>query len=290
MSNPPDINTVAPFDLSPGLVAFYSSQAELMLSQYRNIEYLLGPTKDWTAPGTHCEILLRDFLRAHLPSYYKADKGFIYGRRPVGKNDRHCPEIDILVHDNHCIRPLLQIEDFVIVQAKATHAAIQVKRGMNGGELDKALSNVIDARQHLLWMCRDISRNPLKFMSAVVFFDEESPRKVGKPSVTYKNCIKKRFSDSTSWEFAPDFIGSLQHHFYRRSSYNINHLDYAGYPSYVNGQNIAIQFLLWIITHNISGYGTQPPMVVDTMMKSHEVDTIHLPAQTVTAGEEGGQP
>jgi len=96
------------------------------------------------------------------------------------------------------------------------------------------------------------------------------------------------------WELAPDFIGSLQHHFYRRSSYNINHLDYAGYPSSVNGENIAIQFLLWIFTHLVSGYGTQPPMVVPQMMTAHMVDSIEITAPSAPVGgavvQTGGQP
>jgi hypothetical protein len=293
MSNPPDTNADTPFDLGPGLVEFYSSQATLMLSQYKNIERLLGPTDDWTAPGSYCEILLRDFLRAHLPSYYSADKGFIYGRRQVGDADRHCPEIDILVHDNHHYRPLLHIGDFVVVQAKATYGAIQVKRRMERDQLKKALTNLFDAREHLIVMCRDISRSPLKFFSAVVFFDEKSPGG-DRPSETYRACIEERFSDPQTWQLAPDFIGSLQHHFYRRSDYGINRLRYAGYPACVNHQNIAVQFLLWIITHIISGHGTQPPMVVAPMMKAHQVDSIEITAPSLpSSGEEyqkGGQP
>lgn len=294
MTTPADTNSAPSFDLSPGLVEFYASQATLMLSQYENIERLLGPTDDWTAPGTHCEVLLWDFLRFHLPSYYRVDEGFVYGRRPVGNATAHCPEIDLLVHNNHHYRPLIQIEDFVIVQGKAAHAAIQVKRGMNKRQLSEAIENVRDATVHVGWSCRDVSRNPFKFFSGVVFFDEEKPRKDLKPSETYRNCIEELFSDPTTWESAPDFIGSLQHHFYRRSSYNINRLNYAGYPASVNGQNIAVQFLLWIVTHIISGYGTQPPMVVAPMMTEHVVDEIEITAPTVTAGggvtQKGGQP
>src|SRR5262249_25465500 len=107
-------------DFRPGLMEFYSAQAAVMLAQYRNIEHLLGLTNDWTVPGTHCEVLLRDLLRTYLPSYYKTDKGFMYGRRPAGNDSQHCPEIDILVHDNHRFRPIFQLEDFVIAQAEAT--------------------------------------------------------------------------------------------------------------------------------------------------------------------------
>lgn len=294
MSNPPTPKPVNPFDFSPGLVAYYSSQATLMLSQYQNIERLLGPTNDWTAPGTHCEVLLRDFLRSHLPSYYRVDKGFVYERRPVGNDTAHCPEIDLLVHNNHDYRPIIQIEDFVIVQGKAAHAAIQVKRRMNKRQLTEALENVRDARVHVGWACRDVSRNPFKFFSGVVFFDKGKPRNRLKPSKTYRNCIEELFSDPSTWEFAPEFIGSLQHHFYRRSSNNINQLNYAGYPAFVNGQNIAVQFLLWTITHIISRYGTQPPMTVPPMMTEHKVDDIEIAAPTATASgkatNKGGQP
>lgn len=286
MSNPPDKNAAIPFDLSPGLVEFYSSQATLMLAQYQNIERLLGPTDDWTAPGTYCETLLRDFLRAHLPSTYSVSKGFIYGRRQVGTTNQHCPEIDILVHDTHDFRPLLQLDDFVIVQALAARAAIQVKRRMDTDPLRKALDNVIDAKEH--WASQGHNHSTRRFASAIVFFDERNPGD-GKPSPTYRNCIVERLADRRAWEFAPDFIGSLQHHFYRRSSYNINHLDYAGYPACVNGKNIAVHFLLWIITHIVSEHGTQPPMAVPQMMNACLVDSIEITDPTVTGNREATQ-
>jgi len=67
----------------PGLVEYYASQANVMLSQYKNINLLLGHTHDWQHPGELCEILLRDFLRRFLPTVYSVDKGFIYGRTTV---------------------------------------------------------------------------------------------------------------------------------------------------------------------------------------------------------------
>ena len=110
------------------------------------------------------------------------------------------------------------------------------------------------------------------------------------PTDTYRHCIQEQFADRATWEFAPDFVGSLQHHFYRRSSYNINHLDYAGYPSFVNGQNIAVQFLLWILTHLVSGYGTQPPMVVTQMMEEQMVDSFQITGEPASESPqvEGG--
>ena len=165
----------------------------------------------------------------------------------------------------------------MIVQAKATHAAIQVKRRMDSDQLRKALTNATDAREHLLWMCRDISRNPLTFFSAVLFFDEKSPRSDGKPSEIYKTCIEERFSDPRSWASAPDLIGSLQHHVYVRDQSLVNRLGYAGYSACdEKNQNIAVQLLLWTITQTIMSYGTQPPTVVPSILKSHAMDYVEI--------------
>src|ERR1700722_10562772 len=116
------------FDLAPGLLEYWSSQAELMLAQFENINHLLGPTKDWTHPGDFCEVLLRDLLRRFLPPWVSIDKGFFYGRTPLEGKDTHCPEIDLLIHDTQHYRPLFRMDDFVIVQPQAVRGMIQVKR------------------------------------------------------------------------------------------------------------------------------------------------------------------
>src|SRR5688572_3738026 len=94
------------YDLRQGLFEFCSSQAEVMLAQYRNINQLLGPTDDWTAPGTLCEVLIRDLIRRVLPSRYSVDKGFVFGRRMKGSDEVHSPEVDVLVHDTHEYAPV----------------------------------------------------------------------------------------------------------------------------------------------------------------------------------------
>jgi hypothetical protein len=168
--------------LSLGLAEFYSSQTSLLLSQYKNITQLLGQTDDWTWPGTHCEILLRTFLRRNLPSFYGVDKGYIYGRRDVADGTEHCPEIDILIHDKQHLRPILQLDDFVIVQAKAAKGIIQVKRTMDTDKLKKGLENIRDAKAH--WSAHMHLPSQCVF-SAIVFFDER-PRSSPEPSVNYK--------------------------------------------------------------------------------------------------------
>jgi hypothetical protein len=68
-----------------GLMRFFSSQVEVMLAQYQNINDLLGKTTHHTHPGTHCEILLRKWLWSFLPPGWSADKGYIYGRVKNGR-------------------------------------------------------------------------------------------------------------------------------------------------------------------------------------------------------------
>ena len=177
--------------LGEGLFDFYASQAEVMLAQYENIVHLLGPTDDWTAPGTHCEVLLRDFLRRNLPSTFSVDKGFIYGRREVGGVSKHCPEIDILIHDTSLYRPAFRLEDFVIVQPESVRGVIQVKRTLTAGQLASAVENIVEAKRFV----RDCKTQPSsvqleQVFAAAVFFEDTIPVPQNKPvSDTYRNKI-----------------------------------------------------------------------------------------------------
>lgn len=155
---------MAEYDLEHGLREFYASQAESLLAQWRNIEELLGPTQDFTAPGTHCEVLLRDFLRKQVPAWMRVDKGFVYGRtsrwKLIATNGntkeeqvwQHGPEIDLLIHDTLRYRPIFRLEDFVIVQPEAVLGMIQVKRSFQASEFTIAVENIVDGKRHLLEM------------------------------------------------------------------------------------------------------------------------------------------
>lgn len=138
-TSPPNTPPTPLFNLGPGLLKYYSTQAELMLAQYENINRLLGPTDDWTHPGDFCEILFRDFLRKFLPPNLSADKGFFYGRATLEGEDTHCPEIDILIHDTQTYRPIFRMGDFVIVQPQAVRGMIQVKRTFSQTQVKKGV-------------------------------------------------------------------------------------------------------------------------------------------------------
>jgi len=141
---------ISSFDLAPGLIDFYSSQAELMLAQYENISRLLGPTTHGTPSGDLCENLLKGVLRRFLPSTWSVDKGYFYGRSQLEGKDTHCPEIDILVHDTHTFLPLSRTGDFVIVRPQSVRAMIQVKRTFSARQVEDGLRNVIQAKQQLV--------------------------------------------------------------------------------------------------------------------------------------------
>jgi hypothetical protein len=235
-----------------GLIEFYSSQATVMLAQYDNIVRLLGSTNDYTAPVTHCEILLRSFLRAYLPPQFVADKGFIYGRRQDDEKTRHCPEIDILIHDEIRAKPVFRLEDFVIVRGGAACGAIQVKRFMDAGQLEIGICNIVEAKAHRQQVLRNDYIFPPDFFSAVIFFDEEV-RKDNKLSETYRNCLKKVLGGD-GWLFAPDVIGSLKGHILTRNRHGQGRLGYACYSAYRQNENIALQVLLCELFRKLEGF------------------------------------
>jgi hypothetical protein len=221
-ATPPPITPPPLFNLGPGLLEYYSSQAELMLAQYKNINRLLGPTDDWTHPGDFCELLLRDFLRKFLPPSLSADKGFFYGRATLEGEDTHCPEIDILIHDTQQYRPIFRMGDFVIVQPQAVRGIIQVKRTLSDGQVRKGVRNVVRAKQHLLnVLWKDNPKGwgnwalPPRVFTAVVGFNDE----IGSNVKFYRKLllawsINQRAYDRpkmerTSMYILPSFIGSL---------------------------------------------------------------------------------
>jgi hypothetical protein len=255
----------SPGPLQEGLISFYSSQAELMLAQYKNINQLLGPTKDWSHPGSHCEILLRDFLRRSLLQWMSIDKGYIYGRVSADDATSHCPEIDILVHNIKDYTPIFRLGDFVIVEPEAVLGIIQVKRSFKKiaktDPLDKGLQQVVGAKQHLLDLL--IQKRPnnavapsiadfnRSIFSAVIAFDEAA-------EVSLKDAILARFnrhlnekhfgesevSQSASIAVLPTFVGSLSgiSAFARRNRYQQT---YDLYDAVTTHGNLSLQLMLY---------------------------------------------
>lgn len=254
-----DVKEKANHGLDAGLFDFYASQAEVMLSQYKNIVHLLGPTDDWTAPGTHCEVLLRDFLRRNLPSTFSVDKGFIYGRREVEGVSKHCPEIDILIHDTSLYRPAFRLEDFVIVQPEAVRGIIQVKRTLTSGQLKSAVENIVEAKRFVR-DCKTQASVPLEevFSAAVFFEDDIFVPKKKTVSETYKNQIVSHFSEFKDGYTMPNYVGSLMHNSLFFSGLNRQRMSYGIFHSVHNGKNAGLQGMLVHLSRAILSFGMQP--------------------------------
>lgn len=245
--------------LKQGLFDFYASQAEVMLAQYENIVHLLGPTDDWTAPGTHCEVLLRDFLCRNLPSTFSVDKGFIYGRREIDGVSKHCPEIDILIHDTMHYRPAFRLEDFVIVQPEAVRAIIQVKRTLTSAQLSNSVKNIVEAKRFVR-DCKIQMGIPFQnVFTAAVFFEDQITVPKNKPvSETYKNVITSHFSDPKDGFTMPNYVGSLKHLSFFFSGQNVQQMSYSVYNSIHKGKNAGLQGLLVHLSKAILPLGMQP--------------------------------
>ena len=290
--------------LKEGLVKFYSSQAETILSQYENINQLLGPTNDWTAPGTLCENLIRDFLRRHMLEEFGVDKGFVYGR--VNRNGReyHGPEIDILIHDRHAFKPIYRLDDFVIVKPEAVRGIIQVKRafrqdpgGNRSSALAKGIQQCVDANQHLLdvkqhsrieseqvmykneqWRVRkypDLQElRGMPVFSAVVSFEDDIDMEM------YRTHLQSTYEDNrllkydgceydTSLLMLPDFVGSLKHIACVADKSGVESTDFFPFESTHESINVGLQlFLHKLVDALFWGPSGRPPFAYPTSFAS----------------------
>jgi hypothetical protein len=276
---------------SEGLAQFYSSQAELILAQYENINQLLGPTKNWTPSGTHCEILIRDFLRRNLLHGMSVDKGFIYGRVSRDGKEYHGPEIDVLIHDTMDYHPVFRLDDFVIVQPEAVLGIIQIKRTFRPGKdnsLAKGIRQAVDARQHLLDVLvqakvrektlayggddtrvkkyPEIPELLFRVFSAVVSFDDETnrlPETYGQYLLDAYVVNKRHHCEGCPEDSAifglPDFVGSLKHICLISIKRDVSKREYYVYNAIHDGKNVGIQMFLASLVRHIFDYKKKHP-------------------------------
>lgn len=262
--------------LPEGLIEFYSSEAEVALAQYKNINRLLGKTTHHTHPGTLCEVLIRDLLRRNVLKRMAVDKGYVYGRstRADGKED-HSPEIDILIHDTQDHRPLFRLDDFVIVQPDAAIGFIQVKRRLRSDRLAKGIENVAEAKRHTLEKrLRKVNPNYRAFSAVIGFAKNDREDEAASIRAKLMDAAEKyrpmmshwRGGHEPSTSLLPQFVGSLQGY------YAVSHdlvvpntkdrltQNYCIYNSVHEGRNVALQHLLVMLTHTLWGpSGVAPP-------------------------------
>jgi hypothetical protein len=290
MSNAP------PHDpLQVGLLNFYSSQAQVVLDQYDNINQLLGPTHEWTHPGTLCEVLIRTFLQRNLLAWMQVDKGYIFGRSPRRGEERHSPEVDILIHDCQHFRPIFRLDDFVIIQPDATLGIIQVKRSLDSDQCVKAISNVVESKWHVVHCSRTHDTMYFNAMfSAVVAFEHPMSRNAefGELLKKYIVAALREFpptpmrNDPHLYVLTlPHFIGSLKGCFAVLDDSFVGSARYAIFESEVDKRNVALQALLlgFIKAHWKTFYGVrQPPFSLPRNMVQQAYVVIDLPGERAT--------
>lgn len=167
------------------LALFHSQEALSLNAKFRHIENLVGKKHHFPTEGYHCEVLLKEYLRANLPSRFSVDTGFIRAE-PVefdGKKLYASPQIDILIHDCQHHSPLYRIGDLVVVQPEAVVAIIEVKKTLTSTELQDALYKL--AVSHILLQQR--TYDPSVIYSGVFSYDTRLPVK----SEAFKNRLQE---------------------------------------------------------------------------------------------------
>jgi hypothetical protein len=241
-----------------GLMEFYSSQADLLLKQYHNIEQLLGPaSSDWMWSGEHCENLLREAIQRILPPSLRVGKGYVYGTRKTENGMERSPEIDILIYDAEQFAPVFSMGQFVIVRAESVRAVVQVKRTLDANTLKKAVDNVVSAKQHVLATCQfNGTVTTEKLFSAVVSFEEGvQSHKQTVLSTTYESVLRPHISEFSHGYVLPDFVGSFSGICLHFTGVNTNAMLYQAFQAIQGGNNVALPLLLYVLVKKIRPYG-----------------------------------
>lgn len=104
--------------------AFYSGVAQVLAGEDAKARTYV---RHGTSLGTLREKMVAKFIRDETPGRFEIGTGFVCVPRagdPPKALSRQC---DLLVHDSSNYAPLYRWEDFVVVEAEAAQAAIEVK-------------------------------------------------------------------------------------------------------------------------------------------------------------------
>lgn len=235
---------LAEWNPKAGMFDFLSAEAKATLEQYQYIEQLLGPTMaDWQWPGTHCEVLLREVIRKHLPKRFSVDKGYIHGASGNGAAIERCPEIDILIHDTEQYAPIFRMDDFAIVMPEAVAGIVQVKRTLTSATLKEGLNNIVAAKRHVKNTCQYNASTKVErlFSALVTFEDEVQGKEAGNLSTSYQTSLAKHMKDFADGFLLPAFVGSLRRCFLLFRGVNVNCMYYSAFESFYGEKNGALQ-------------------------------------------------
>lgn len=161
---------------------YFDDVAKSLMSNYKRFETLIPNTtllidsdetkggSDHTGEeGRFLESVIRSFLNKHLPQNLRALSGFII--RPAalcGDNDtrrlrdqledKHSPQLDIIVYDVGNYPVFEQFDDFAIVPPEGVYAIISVKKQLRMDDIEHELK----ALAYSASLCHHYNKNKAK--------------------------------------------------------------------------------------------------------------------------------
>ena len=138
-------------DCLKDLAEFYSQEEKALHERYNLVEKIIGRNHHNLSVGIFCENLVKEYIRKNLPQGLSVDSGFIHyipNNAPVFPVAT--PQIDIIIYDDSCYPPLVRTNEFVVVEPKAVHAAIEVKKNLTSKNLYSAIKNTSESLQFAL--------------------------------------------------------------------------------------------------------------------------------------------
>ena len=99
-------------------------------------------TKHGPSIGDWNEILIRNFLKKHIPEKFSVGQGFIY------RDGKISNQIDVIIYDSHNYSPFFKEGDFIIIEPEAVAVVIEVKTKIQSTKvLNEALQNIESAKK-----------------------------------------------------------------------------------------------------------------------------------------------
>jgi hypothetical protein len=113
--------------------AIFKEISEQLISEFRKTSQIKHPG----GKGDTREDAFRDFLKAYLPARYAVGKGEV-----ITPENRHSPELDIVIHDPHHCPALIRSLSQSIYPVESVFGVISVKSTLSSNNLREAYRNI----------------------------------------------------------------------------------------------------------------------------------------------------
>lgn len=192
---------------------YYALVSDLLLNKLSQIKQFIkrhNPTI-----GLLTEVVLREFLKDHLPKSVSVEQGFIMA--VTGELSKQC---DILIYDSHNYAPFYRIDNVVIVPEKSVIAVIEVKTTINSA----IFKEVVDYFENI--------RKITLAKTYLFVFNSPGLDQFGSLFRKYKHPRGRKEFDHDTFQYLPDEITGLKYSFHLKKSYVSVMRDAMGYDSW----------------------------------------------------------